>query len=103
MVTNILPTDLSPPPSRSWGFGQTVKIHFFSEHSNVAYQMASRMQLLGSKYFASRSDPGVGSKSIFSEYGHAAYEIKWSHKCSNMQAHILSLHTPRFLGWGQRS
>ena len=29
----------------------------------------------------------------FSECGHGVYQIKWNHKCSNMQAHILSLHT----------
>ena len=43
-------------------------------------------------------DPwGVGSKgqnSSFSEHGHVAYQIKGNHKCSNMQGHILSLHTP---------
>ena len=47
-------------------------------------------------------DPwGVGSKgqnSSFSEHGHVAYHIKGNHKCSNMQGHILSLHTPSTLG-----
>ena len=41
----------------------------------------------GSKYFAHIS------KVSFSEHGHAADQIKGNHKCSNMQAHILSLHT----------
>ena len=39
---------------------------------------------------------GLGSKgqnSSFSEHGHVAYQIKGNHKCSNMQGHILSLHT----------
>ena len=43
------------------------------------------------------------SKFNFSEHGNAAYQIKWNRKCSNMQAHILSLHTPSTSGWGQRS
>ena len=30
----------------------------------------------------------------FSEYGHVAYQIKGNDECSNMQAHILSLHAP---------
>ena len=47
--------------------------------------------------------PGMGSKgqnSTFSEYAHVAYQIKGNHKCSNMQAHILSLHTPSTPGVG---
>ena len=31
-----------------------------------------------------------GQNSTVSEYGHVVYQIKWNHKCSNMQAHILS-------------
>ena len=49
---------------------------------------------------------GVGSKgqhSTFSEHGLVAYQIKGNEECSNMQAHIMSLHTPSTLGWGQRS
>ena len=61
------------------------------------------MQQHGKSYFARRpTDPnhstlGLGSKgqnSTFSEYGHVAYQIKWNRECSNMQAHIQSLHTP---------
>ena len=51
-------------------------------------------------------DPGVGSKGqnlTFSEHGHVAYQIKGNGKSSNMQAHILSLHTSLTSGWGQRS
>ena len=32
--------------------------------------------------------------SKFSEHGHVAYQIKGNGDCSNMKAHILSLHTP---------
>ena len=35
-----------------------------------------------------------GQYSTFSEHGHFAYQIKWNREGSNMQAHILSLHTP---------
>ena len=31
--------------------------------------------------------------STFTELGHVAYQIKANDECSNMQAHILSLHT----------
>ena len=47
------------------------------------------------------SPQGVGSKgknSAFSEHlvmtGHVAYQIKWNHECSKMQAHVLSIRTP---------
>ena len=47
---------------------------------------------------------GVGGQKLksqlFSEHGQFAYQIKWNHKCSNMQAHILSLHTPSTPGVG---
>ena len=39
---------------------------------------------------------------LFLEYGHAAYQIKGNDKCSNMKAHILSLHTLDPWGGGQR-
>ena len=32
---------------------------------------------------------GLGSKFTFSQDGHAAYQIKGNHECSNMVAHIL--------------
>ena len=35
-----------------------------------------------------------GQNSAFSEYDHVAYQIKGNNECSNMQAHILSLHPP---------
>ena len=34
------------------------------------------------------------SNSTFSEHVHVAYQIKGYDECSNMQAHMLSLHTP---------
>ena len=46
-------------------------------------------------------DPEMGSKgqnSTASEQGHVAYQIKGNAECSNIQAHILSLHAPRPLG-----
>ena len=42
------------------------------------------------------------SKFNFSEHGHVAYQIKWNDKCSNIQAHILSLHTPSTPGVGSK-
>ena len=45
------------------------------------------MQQHGNKYFTSRPPP-LGSKFNFSEYRHAAYQIEWKHKCSNMVANI---------------
>ena len=37
---------------------------------------------------------GVKGQNCFSESSHVVYKIKWNRECSNMQAHILSLHTP---------
>ena len=55
------------------------------------------MQQHGSKYFAHRSpDPGdglIGQNSTVSEHGHAAYQIKGNHECSNMVAQIMLLDT----------
>ena len=54
----------------------------------------------GSKYFACRppfpgpSGPGQKSNFIFSAQGQVAYQVKGKEDCSNMQVHILSLHTP---------
>ena len=38
---------------------------------------------------------------FFSEYGHAAYQIKADDVCSNMVANILPLDTHSTQGWGQ--
>ena len=61
----------------------------------------------GSKYFAHRPPPGTrggskGQNSTFSEHGHVAYQVKGNDKCSNMQAHILSLHAPSTPGVGSK-
>ena len=32
--------------------------------------------------------------STFTEHGHVAYEIKWTHKCSNMVANVLPVEPP---------
>ena len=58
----------------------------------------------GSKYFAIDPLPGPWDwikRSIFnfSEHGYVAYQIKENDECSNMQAHILSLHAPSIPGW----
>ena len=34
-----------------------------------------------------------------SEHGHAAYQIKWNHKCSNMVANILPAYSPSLTLW----
>ena len=50
-------------------------------------------------------DPGVGSKGknlTFSEHGHAAFEIKVNHKCSNMVANILPADPSQTLGVGSK-
>ena len=67
------------------------------------------MQQHGSNFFGCRPDPlplGGGGQEVkiqlFSEHGHVAYQIKWNHDCSNMQAHILSLHTPSTPGVGSK-
>ena len=59
------------------------------------------MQQRGSKYFAPPPPPPPPlqgwvkrSNSTVSEHGHdVAYQIKWNHKCSNMQAHPVLTHT----------
>ena len=59
----------------------------------------------GSNYFTHRPLPGPwgwGQNSTFSEHGHVAYQIKGNGKCSNMQAHILSFHTPSTPGVGSK-
>ena len=60
------------------------------------------MQQHSSKYFARRPPMTTGnefkrSKFIFAEYGHAAYQIKGNHECSEMVANIL-LADPPLLG-----
>ena len=56
------------------------------------------MQQHGSKYFVRRPPLHHGGggipNSTFSKHGLVAYQIIWNHECSNMQVHILSLHTP---------
>ena len=57
------------------------------------------MQQHGSKYFARRQPPtlgmgSIGRNSTFSEYGHAAYEIKENQERSSMVANILSVDIP---------
>ena len=54
------------------------------------------MRKRGSIYFDCRPllpqpDPGGGVKMpklTFSKHGHAAYQLKWNHKCSHMVANI---------------
>ena len=42
-------------------------------------------------------------KIIFSEHGHAVYQIKGNEKYNNMLANILPLHTPSTPGVGSKS
>ena len=51
------------------------------------------MQENGRNIFTRRPPPPI-ENSTFSEHGHVTYQFKRDRKCSNMQAHILSLHTP---------
>ena len=65
-----------------------------------------RIKLKEMTHAATLSDPpgwmkGVGQRqnSTFLEYGNVAYQIEWyqiiwNRECSNIQAHILSLHIP---------
>ena len=45
---------------------------------------------------------GQKVKTFFSENSHVAYQIKGKGAKSDMQSHILSLHTPLAPGWGQK-
>ena len=63
----------------------------------------------GSKHFASKpilprlwEMESKGQNLTFSEHGHIAYQIKGNGKCSNMQAHILSLRIPSTTGVGSK-
>ena len=60
---------------------------------------------VGNYFYPQTSPPPtslwLGQNSTVSEHGHVAYQNKWNRKCRNMQAHILSLHTPSTLGVGQ--
>ena len=53
------------------------------------------MQQHNSKHFARRRPPppplkgSTGQNSTFSEHGRDAYQIKWSHECSNMLVNVL--------------
>ena len=105
IITTILPTDHIKRVKRS-------KFNFFRTWSCcISNNMESRMQQNGSKKCVRRPpprclpNPGVQSKgriSTCSEHGHVAYRIKWNRKCSNMQAHIMSLHTPSIPGVGPK-
>ena len=77
--------------------GMTSKnlISFFPEYGHVGIE--SRMQQHGSKHFSLRPPPSrpcwMGSKdqNSISEHGRVEYQIKWNHKCRNMQTHIFFL------------
>ena len=43
-----------------------------------------------------------GQNLTFSEHGHVAYQIKENDECSNMQSHILFLHTTLTPGMGSK-
>ena len=43
-----------------------------------------------------------GQDPTFSEHGHVAHQVKGNDKCSNIQAHILSLHTQLTPGIGSK-
>ena len=64
------------------------------------------MQQHGSKYFSNDPslDPegGIKRSFLYSEHDHVAYQIKGNDECSNMQANILSLHTPSTPGVGSK-
>ena len=59
------------------------------------------MQQYDSLYLYPQTPPN--NTSTFSENGNASYQIKWNRECSNMQAHILSLHTHThtLIPWGK--
>ena len=62
------------------------------------------MQQYGSIYLPRNPLPPTlcvrskGQNPRFSKHGYVAYQIKGNAKCSNIQAHILSLHTPSTQG-----
>ena len=94
MVANILPADPSPPPLRPWGQNST-----FSEEDHVAYRIKgkSRMQQLGSKYFARRppSPPNPVGGVKWSKLKKIQnmimlhIKLKGNLECNNMVANIL--------------
>ena len=107
----------SPPPPRPWGdevkrskfnlFQNMVMLHIkLNGITNAVCFMVANILPVGSP--PPPPPPlllGVGSKgqnSTFSEHSHVAFRVKWNRKCSNMQAHILSLHTPSAPGVGSK-
>ena len=77
MVTNIFPVE---PLLRPWG--QTVKIHFFSEHDHVAYQIKgnderSNMQAhILSLHIPSSPRVASNVNTFFPKNSHIVYQIK---------------------------
>ena len=83
------------------GWGQKVKIHFFSEHGHVAYQINGnhKCSSMVANIFAADLPPdtvGLFEMSNFNFFRtwSCAYQIKGYHKCSNMVANTLRTPPP---------
>ena len=91
-LNTMTPVRLEPAAQVSKGQNST-----FSEHGHVAFKIKLNGIMVANILPADPQTLAVRSKgqnSTVSEYGQVVYQIKWNHECSNMQAHILSLHRP---------
>ena len=109
IVANIF-THRTPHPTRSWGWGQTVKIQLFRTWSCCISNKWNR-ECSNKVAINLPADPppppdaGGGVKrqnQTFSEYGHVAYQIKGNGACNNMVANILPA-APFHRPWGWES
>ena len=88
------------PPAPSPG-GQKVKIQFL-EHGHVAYQIKGNDTC--SNMAANIFIPyPLTTLQLFQKIVMFHIKLKWNRECSNMQAHILSLHTHTHSSPGVRS
>ena len=97
MVTNILPTE---PPSTQ---NKKSKFSFFQNMAMLLIKLKRMIHAATCQQIIfPKTTPTLeySQNSTFSELGHVAFQIKWNHECSNMQAHILSLHAPSTTGVG---
>ena len=77
---------------RPWG--QKVKIHFFSEYGQFAYQIKGDAATCYKNIcpqppplpLATLGVGSIGQNSTCSKHGHVVYQIRWNHGCSNTVA-----------------
>ena len=85
---------------------EKAKIQLFSEYAHkIKIKGNGTCINMVAKYFAHRPPPwpwSTGKNSTFAENRHVACQIKGNDECSNMQAHILSLHATSTHGMGSK-